>query len=298
MKLKKRLYPSKLLLFGEYGILLGLDALAVPFTEFSGKLIKSDAAPDENLLKLLKYLKRITRDFPYDLNIKELDFDIKMGLRFTSEIPLNYGLGSSGALVAAIFENYIDKKSLDSITDPRALKTTLALMESHFHGISSGIDPLVSLIKKPVLVRRSGKVYLLDKPVVRKRKKLHFFLLDSQQPSKTSDLVSEFMDKMSEPSFSETFRVGYKKYSNGAIRHLINKRYDDFYEKFGELSAFQIDHMKELIPEHIQILFHNGIEKKEYALKICGSGGGGYFLGVTQSKEVLEQFDKKNLIVL
>lgn len=298
MKLKKRLYPSKLLLFGEYGILLGLDALAVPFTEFSGRLVKTDAAPDESLLKLVKYLKRIARDFPYDLNIKELDLDVKMGLRFTSEIPLNYGLGSSGALVAAIFENYIDKKSLDSITDSRALKTSLALIESHFHGISSGIDPMVSLLKKPVLVRRSGKVYLLDSPVVRKRKKLHFFLLDSRKPGKTGDMVSGFMDKMNEPSFSETFRIGYKKYSNGAIRHLINKRYSDFYNKFGDLSYFQINHMQELIPEHIQPLFQKGLETKDYALKICGSGGGGYFLGVTQSKEVLEQFNNKDLIVL
>ena len=36
-------------------------------------------------------------------------------------------------------------------TDIRALKTTLALIESYFHGVSSGIDPLVSLLKMPVL---------------------------------------------------------------------------------------------------------------------------------------------------
>lgn len=298
MKLNKRKYPAKLLLFGEYGILLGLDALAVAFTEFSGKLIKTKEKPDEDLQKMFSYLKRISRDFPYNLNIKELEKDIQEGLRFSSEIPLNYGLGSSGALVASIFENYIDKKSLDTITDPRALKTSLALMESHFHGVSSGIDPLVSLIKKPILVRRSGKVYLLDKPVVRKRKKLHFFLLDSNQPGKTGDLVSGFMDKMGEESFSETFRTGYKKYSNGAIRHLVNRRYTDFYEKFVELSAFQIKHMQELIPEHMLTQFKNGIDSGEFALKICGSGGGGYFLGVTKSKEVLEQFSKKDLIVL
>lgn len=298
MKLNKRKYPAKLLLFGEYGILLGLDALAIAFTEFSGKLVKTKEGPDEDLLKLYKYLKRISRDFPYDLNIKELEKDIKEGLRFTSEIPLNYGLGSSGALVASIFENYIDKKSLDTITDPRALKTSLALMESYFHGVSSGIDPLVSLIKKPVLVRRSGKVYLLDKPVVRKRKKLHFFLLDSNQPGKTGDLVSGFMDKMNEESFSETFRTGYKKYSNGAIRHLINRRYPEFFGKFIELSAFQLEHMHELIPDHVQPQFKKGLDSGEFALKICGSGGGGYFLGVTKSKDVLDKFPKKDLIIL
>lgn len=298
MKLNKRQYPSKLLLFGEYGILLGLDALAVAYPGFSGKLMKTDAHPDDNLLNLLKYLKKIVRDFPYDLNIKELELDVKMGLRFSSDIPLNYGLGSSGALVAAIFENYINKKSLDSIKDPRALKMSLALIESHFHGISSGIDPLVSLIKKPVLVQRSGKVYLLDKPIIRKRKKLHFFLIDSNQPGKTGEMVSDFMEKMNDPEFSETFRSGYKKYSNGAIRHLINRRYNEFYERFTDLSAFQLKHMKELIPEHIQPLFANGSETNDYALKICGSGGGGYYLGITRSKEVLEQFNKKDLIIL
>lgn len=298
MRLKKRSYPSKLLLFGEYGVLLGLDALAAAFPEYSGRLELTGQTPDENLIGLSKHLKKISGYFPYKILQDEFDTHISKGLRFVSDIPLNYGLGSSGALVAAIFENYIDKKSLNTISDLRALKTSLALFESHFHGISSGIDPLVSIMKKPVLVRRSGKVYLLDKPVIRKRKKLHFFLLDSGQAAKTGDLVTGFMDKMNDSEFSNTFSAGYKKYSNGAIRHLVNKRHVEFYQKFSELSSFQIDHMNELIPEHIQGFFTQGLDSGEYALKICGSGGGGYFLGVTQKKSILDQFDKDNLVVL
>ena len=277
---------------------MGLDALAVALPEYSGRLELTGKEPDENLVGLLNYLSKISKYYPYDIKLDVLEEHINKGLRFTSKIPLHYGLGSSGALVAAIFENYLDKKSLDSITDPRALKTSLALIESHFHGVSSGIDPLVSLIKKPVLVRRSGKVYLLDKPVVRKRKKLHFFLLDSKQPGKTENLVTAFMYKLNNTNFSETFKTGYKKYSNGAIRHLINRRYDDFYEKFIELSSFQVENMNELIPVHIQEHFKGGIENGDFALKVCGSGGGGFFLGVTRSKDVFDTFNKEELVVL
>lgn len=298
MRLKRRQYPAKLLLFGEYGILTGLDALAVPFPEYSGRLELTKQQPDVNLQNLLNYLKKIAWHFPYRIKLDILEEHINKGLRFNSKIPLNYGLGSSGALVAAIFENYLEKKSLDSITDPRALKTSLALIESHYHGVSSGIDPMVALLKKPVLVRRSGKVLLLETPVIRRRKNLYFFLLDSKQEGKTDYLVTGFLDKMNTPEFSGKFTNGYKRFSNAAIRNLLNGKYPDFYSKFCELSEFQIKNMSELIPEHIQAFFKEGIETGEYALKICGSGGGGYFLGICQNKEVLDRFDKANLLLL
>lgn len=298
MRLKKRIYPSKLLLFGEYGVLLGLDALAAPFMKYSGRLELTNKEPDPDLVEYLEYLKTLKRDFPYTFMLDKFEEHVNQGLRFNSNIPLSYGLGSSGALIAAIFENYIEKKSLASITDPRALKTSLALLEAKYHGVSSGIDPMVSLLKKPILVRRSGKVYQLKKPVLRKRRKLHFFLLDSKQPATTGNLVGDFLKKMEDLNFSMTFREAYTKYSNGAIRNLIDQRHAEFYEKFKQLSIFQLEQMRELIPDHVQDIFHKGLTGGNYALKVCGSGGGGYFLGVSPDKSVVDKLANENVIVL
>lgn len=298
MALVRRKYPSKLLLFGEYGVLLGLDALAIPFREFSGKLEKKGDQEDERLLSLLIHIKKAIKALPYDVAIDQFEKDIKRGLMFNSEIPLNYGLGSSGALVASIFENYFEQKNKKQKVDLRALKTTLALIESHFHGISSGIDPLVSLVKMPVLVRKSGSVLLLDKPVIPPKRKIRFFLIDSNIPGKTGDMVTQFMDKMNEAEFSESFRCAYQMHSNGAIRNLVRKNYDKFEESFKKLSEFQLNEMTELIPPSVQDIFRKGLESNDFYLKICGSGGGGFFLGITHDKEKLKKSLNAPLIFL
>lgn len=289
MSLKRRKYPSKLLLFGEYGVLLGLDALAIPFPDFSGRLEKTGDEEDENLKALLQHIQKAIIALPFNVDVERFEKDIRRGLIFNSEIPLNYGLGSSGALVASIFENYFEQKNKKQKLDLRALKTTLALIESHFHGISSGIDPLVSLVKMPVLVRKSGSVDLLDKPVLPSRRKLRFFLIDSNIPGKTGDMVTQFMGKMNKADFSESFRSAYQLYSNGAIKSLVNKNYTKFEENFKNLSEFQLNEMSELIPPSVQDIFRKGLETGDFYLKVCGSGGGGFFLGITHNKHKLKE---------
>ena len=64
----------------------------------------------------------------------KLDSDIENGLYFESTIPESYGLGSSGAVVAAIYESYKQEVGVDlEIND---LKLILSNIESFFHGQS------------------------------------------------------------------------------------------------------------------------------------------------------------------
>ena len=70
-------------------------------------------------------------------------------------IPTGYGVGSSGAIVAAIYEHYIrdeyeilNKTKKNRISD---LIKNFSLMESFSHGKSSGLDPLNSFLKLPIL---------------------------------------------------------------------------------------------------------------------------------------------------
>ena len=289
MELKENSYPSKILLFGEYGVLLGLDALAMPLSLYSGQLDSKEAGVDVDLVRFLAYLKKIKPTIPYVFHIDLLEADINKGLCFKSNIPLHYGLGSSGALVAAIFEKYSEPSKRNPQTDIRALKTTLALIESYFHGQSSGIDPLVSLLKYPVLVSKTGSVVRIKKNILPPEPKLQLFLVDSQVSGKTGDLVEQFMKRLEEKDFSESFRGAYRKYSNAAISHLLNKQFDDFVQCFRELSNFQLSEMSELIPDSIKEYFQMGISSGNYSLKLCGSGGGGFFLGISTKKEIVEK---------
>ncbi|WP_436570317.1 GHMP family kinase ATP-binding protein, partial [Klebsiella pneumoniae] len=78
----------------------------------------------------------------------KLSRELDKGLFFRSDIPQGFGLGSSGALVAAIFLRYLDKAGdfkdeLKHLTMDRIqnLKSYLGALEGYFHGKSSGIDP-------------------------------------------------------------------------------------------------------------------------------------------------------------
>src|SRR5690606_10766092 len=80
------------------------------------------------------------------------------GYRFEMNTPVGYGAGSSGVLTAIVYDQYRKDSNEINITD---LKKRLALIESFFHGESSGLDPLVSYLNKPILVK-SGQVKVVE----------------------------------------------------------------------------------------------------------------------------------------
>ena len=83
-------------------------------------------------------------------DIEKLKSAIEAGLYFDSSIPQGYGVGSSGALVAAIYDKYASDKItiLENLTREKLLilKSIFSKMESFFHGKSSGLDPLNSYL--------------------------------------------------------------------------------------------------------------------------------------------------------
>ena len=91
-----------------------------------------------------------------NFNIKQLRKDLANGLYFDSSIPQGYGIGSSGALVAAVYDRYANSKItiLENLTRDKLLKLKqiFGLMESFFHGKSSGLDPLNSFLSLPILI--------------------------------------------------------------------------------------------------------------------------------------------------
>jgi|GEM_PF-4285979 len=122
-----RTFPAKVLLFGEYTILLNGWALTLPLHRFSGQwTFHAPTAPDPFLAQYCQWLS--SQPSPLALRLDAMQSDIQRGLSFSSSIPMGKGLGSSGALVAAVAHRYSHSLPLHN---PDQLQQELAHLE-HF----------------------------------------------------------------------------------------------------------------------------------------------------------------------
>ena len=157
--MKGPLFYSKILLFGEYGIIKDSKGLSIPYNFYNGAL-KVDENPSEEAVKsnaslkrFVAYLKDLQNEQPelVTFNLEVLKADVERGMYFDSSIPQGYGVGSSGALVAAIYDKYAHNKItvLENLTREKLLqlKAIFSQMESFFHGKISGLDPLNSSLR-------------------------------------------------------------------------------------------------------------------------------------------------------
>ena len=161
--MKDKVFNSKILLFGEYSILKNSKGLSIPFTLFNGSLKtpleKTELSKKSNstLLDFFKYLKSIA-----ELDFHSFKIDLENGIYFDSTIPVGYGVGSSGAIVAAVYEKYAQNKIVLSkeISNEKLinLKEIFSKMESFFHGKSSGLDPLNIYLGKPILINSINEI--------------------------------------------------------------------------------------------------------------------------------------------
>ncbi|MFT6324124.1 MAG: mevalonate kinase, partial [Halieaceae bacterium] len=153
--IKEALFHSKILLFGEYGIIQDSMGLSIPYKAYMGELkydqTDSEQALDSNrhLVKFHQHLLAMAdaKELPVSLDLLRFGKDIESGMHFDSTIPQGYGVGSSGALVAAIYDKYavakLDPNNNLSSEDIIKLKSAFGTIESYFHGKSSGVDPLI-----------------------------------------------------------------------------------------------------------------------------------------------------------
>lgn len=299
------LFYAKILLFGEYGIIEDSQGLTLPYSFYKGALKFSDLGSDfekksnGHLQKYADYLTGLVLPNGYELNISEFKKDISKGLFFDSNIPQGYGVGSSGALVAAIFEKYSLKKySPESISklQLKELKAVFGQLESYFHGKSSGIDPLICYMNLPILIENRESV---DKVSITggKEGKGAIFLIDSGVVGETGPMVQIFFEKMKAEGFRKTLKEEFIRYNNACIDAFLKKEMNPFFKNLKSLSVWAYEHFKPMIPESIYNAWKKGLDTNAYYLKLCGSGGGGYILGFTkdyeQADRMLEGFNKE-----
>jgi mevalonate kinase len=288
-------FTSKLLLFGEYGLLYGADALAIPFPKFGGALKieadKNDKIIQDSQSEIQQFYStfeaaNLNDRLHFPLKLKLLQNDLQRGLYFDSDIPVQYGLGSSGALCAALFKNYSSfQKNENELENEllQQLKQDFSLLESSFHGRSSGIDPLVSFINRPVLFS-PGKIEL---PEIKPRENdFSVFLIDTKMKSSTAPLVSLFNKKMENPQFKKRFKNNFLPANNKAIRAFLKGNKQELFLQLKQISAFQSEHFSEMIPESFKNFFKNSTHNNT-AVKLLGSGGGGFLLAFAENENHL-----------
>ncbi len=315
MRSKQEVFYSKILLFGEYSVICGSKALTIPYTHFQGELsflsnIKYtdlDFAKESNLhlQNFAKHLKTLILDdkLDFDFNIKAFEKDLYKGMYFESSIPQGYGVGSSGALVASIYKNYVPvqhfKRSLMEAEQIVETKKHLSVLESYFHGTSSGLDPLNSYLKQPLLINTTKDI----KPVEIPRRKFNdneaTFLINSGKPGKTEPLVNAFMHNCENAKFKNVIMNEYIPLNNLCINSVIKGDSQTFFTNLHELSEYQIEYFKPMIPQAIHSLWKEGLDKRNFTFKLCGSGGGGFILGFTQHwKELSKDFSRQNIKII
>lgn len=288
------LFYSKILLFGEYGIIKDSKGLSIPYNFYNGALkidenhIVATHKSNENLKRFSVYLHSITSEKPdlVSFDFDALDTDIEAGLYFDSSIPQGYGVGSSGALVAAIYDKYALNKItvLENLTREKLLqlKKIFAEMESFFHGKSSGLDPLNSYLSLPILINSQDNIEPAGIPSQTENGKGAVFLLDSGITGETAPMVQIFMEKMKHEGFRNMLKNQFVKHTDACVDDFLNGDVKSLFHNIKDLSKVVLDNFKPMIPTQFHKLWKKGIDTNAYYLKLCGSGGGGYMLGFTE----------------
>ena len=290
--MKGPLFYSKILLFGEYGIIKDSKGLSIPYSFYNGAL-KLDDNTSEETLKSNESLKRfVTHLSNLDealvrFDIRTLQQDVDAGMYFDSSIPQGYGVGSSGALVAAIYDKYALEKItvLENLTREKLLqlKGIFSVMESFFHGKSSGLDPLNSYLSIPILINSKDNIEATGIPSQKKEGKGAVFLLDSGIVGETAPMVSIFMDNMKKEGFRKMLKDQFIKHTDACVEDFLKGDIKSLFKNTKQLSKVVLNHFKPMIPKQFHDLWQKGLETNDYYLKLCGSGGGGYILGFTEN---------------
>lgn len=209
---------GKLLLFGEHAAVYGYDALglSLPFglrvfleppgrsPEALGSISETESdgpggdhhrgasSPDAGSLDPLFRVRAALRRTPQTAIFASREF---CSLRIESDLPSGRGLGSSGALCAALAETVIGLTDPEGTPSDRLRVWSLAqLLEGEFHGTPSGIDTGLALSHGLIGFRsRPGR---LPERVPLRGVPLYLLVLALPREGSTAVLISNLKERM------------------------------------------------------------------------------------------------------
>ena len=276
-------YYSKVILFGEYSMIFDATALMIPLKRFSAQWQfpqshnkAASLTSNQSLKQFCKYLSE-NETLLNLFDLKAFNDDLSQGLFLASNVPSGYGLGSSGTLVAAVYDRYAVRKTNDCLQ----LKSLFSLMESYFHGSSSGIDPLQCYLGQPFKITSDGVQLLSDDFL---KKDIHICLIDTKIKSNTKPLVNHFKQQRGNPDFLNHFQTAYLPCVKTCIDTMVLGDKGLFFNSLKQLSKGQMEFLRPMITDNTIDLFSADYDF-HFGVKISGSGGGGYVLGFTDNVE-------------
>ena len=291
-------FNAKIVLFGEYLVLHNSDALLIPLSKYSGELafidtLDGDSGNTHSNRIMANFYNDLIKEYqPESLtgwfDLTQLKHDVDAGLYFDSDIPVGYGVGSSGALIAALFDKY-SKFSLEHWKkDLSALKTNLSVLESYFHGKSSGLDPLLSYLDTPIFLQNNKII-----PDESHYKDFNPFLIDTKKSRATEGLVSLFNEKCLSTAYFNIIQTRLITANDQCIQFLRKGDKERFFSSLKQLSVLQFEYFREMILPEYESVWIQGLESGEFYLKLFGAGGGGYLLGFAIDKTVIKQLKER-----
>ncbi|MEY4543199.1 MAG: hypothetical protein RL411_1276, partial [Bacteroidota bacterium] len=262
--IKDSLYYAKILLFGEYGIIENSMGLSIPYHFFKGNFdfatepneVQKDS--NESIKQYVSHLESLRNagDLPCAIDFVQLHSDINSGLYFDSSIPQGFGVGSSGALVAALYAKYsvspLNQSDVMVGDNLKKLKSTLATMESFFHGKSSGLDPLICYLNLPILIKGQGDLGTVGIPTENAEGKGAIFLMNSGSPGKTQNMVSIFLNRLKDDGFRNMVKTQLKKQNDDCVTSFLKGDISQLFGHLKGLSQLLLDNFRPMIPDHFE----------------------------------------------
>ena len=120
-------------------------------------------------------------------------------------------------------------------------------------------------------------------------KDFKLYIIDSKIDSSTKKMIKVFEDKISKSEFRLFFNSKFINNTNQCIDHLINTS-KLFRDSVKELSNDTLHNFQEMIPEKLKHKWKEGIKNDSYYMKLCGSGGGGFFLAYDFDNQINSSF--------
>lgn len=296
--ISKRIYPAKVLLFGEYTVLHGAQAFAIPYRGRCGKWeIAQPSVEYEKLFQpFVEWLREKHREPDFvALDIDRITSDFMEHLIYQTNILNGYGMGSSGALTAAIYDRYITSAPAENLPE---LRHQLAQIEAFFHGKSSGIDPLVSYTQTAILKERNHLYRRIDQFAWPEHWRV--WLINSGRERTTQRWVDLYTKKLSTGSYRKLIENQLIPHVEHAIQYLTQNASEHLWPHLEMISQFQLIHFSEMIPYEMKQIWDLTTSIPDLSMKLCGAGGGGYFLLFSKRKDLPKEFPilQKDLISL
>ncbi len=259
-------YPAKVILYGEYTVLMGSSVCAVPFDYYGLRWLLDPChhAYPFAFSEMLKAWHKLANH----LDLAKMEQDYIEGWRLMGDIPIGCGLGSSGACIAAFYDAY-HKEQLEG----QALLCLLAQMENFFHAHSSGTDPYIS---------HSQQAYCIDQGVFHQVSfdlQQHVFqLIDSSMPRATKNLMTFFQAIQNDTLFLNDYQNDYLPALKTALTSLSEGDDTQLLTATKTIAKFQWKWFQAMICSAIRPYWERAMQSDDWAIKLCGAGGGGYYL--------------------